>query len=133
MPPSYVKTIRGEILYEYAKLISRSAYGTLQRGFFQILFDEPAVRRRLYGLTLWTVRNRSKVQPRIETILAKVKPFRLRRKRMASLCLFLVLTIIILGVQVYSLFSPFLTGVLLLLAGLFSWRNYRILNRFGWV
>ncbi len=33
MPPGYVKTIREEILYEYAKLISRSAYGTLQRGF----------------------------------------------------------------------------------------------------
>jgi hypothetical protein len=33
MPPHYVNTIREEILYEYAKLISRSAYGTLQRAF----------------------------------------------------------------------------------------------------
>jgi hypothetical protein len=33
MPPPYVKTIREEILYEYAKLISRSAYGTLERAF----------------------------------------------------------------------------------------------------
>lgn len=33
MPPGYVRTIREEILHEYAKLISRSAYGTLQRGF----------------------------------------------------------------------------------------------------
>jgi hypothetical protein len=33
MPPPYVKTIREEILYECAKLISRSAYGSLQRGF----------------------------------------------------------------------------------------------------
>ena len=33
MPPPYVKTIREEILYEYAKLISRSAYRSLQRGF----------------------------------------------------------------------------------------------------
>ncbi len=33
MPPAYVNTIREEILYEYAKLISRSAYNTLQRGF----------------------------------------------------------------------------------------------------
>lgn len=88
-----------------------------------------------------------KLQPKIEAILsdvkpdgivpgnimAELKPFRLRRKRMASLCLFLVLTIIILGMQVYSLFSPFLTAILLILAGLFSWRNYRILNRFGWI
>jgi len=44
MPPGYVKTIRDEILYEYAKLISRSAYGSLQRGFiterFQKLKDD---------------------------------------------------------------------------------------------
>lgn len=33
MPPPYVKTIREEILYEYAKLISRSAYGKLERAF----------------------------------------------------------------------------------------------------
>jgi hypothetical protein len=33
MPPPYVKSIREEILYEYAKLISRSAYGSLERGF----------------------------------------------------------------------------------------------------
>lgn len=33
MPPKYVKTIHDEILYEYAKLISRSAYGRLERAF----------------------------------------------------------------------------------------------------
>lgn len=34
MPPKYVKTIREEIFYEYAKLISRSAFkGELNRGF----------------------------------------------------------------------------------------------------
>jgi hypothetical protein len=33
MPPAYVNTIKEEILYEYAKLISRSAYRSLQRGF----------------------------------------------------------------------------------------------------
>ncbi len=40
MPPPYVKTIREEILYEYAKLISRSAYGTLQRGFITERFQK---------------------------------------------------------------------------------------------
>jgi hypothetical protein len=32
MPPAFVKTIHEEILYEYAKLISRSAYRSLQQG-----------------------------------------------------------------------------------------------------
>jgi hypothetical protein len=40
MPPAYVRTIREEILYEYAKLISRSAYGTLQRGFITDRFTK---------------------------------------------------------------------------------------------
>ncbi|MGD0229018.1 MAG: HNH endonuclease [Syntrophorhabdales bacterium] len=40
MPPGYVRTIREEILYEYAKLISRSAYGSLQRGFITDRFKK---------------------------------------------------------------------------------------------
>lgn len=40
MPPRYVNTIREEILYEYAKLISRSVYGTLQRGFITDRFKK---------------------------------------------------------------------------------------------
>jgi len=40
MPPPYVKTIREEILYEYAKLISRSAHGSLQRGFITDRFKK---------------------------------------------------------------------------------------------
>jgi len=45
MPPGYVKTIRDELLYEYAKLISRSAFGKkLNYGFitdrFKALRDE---------------------------------------------------------------------------------------------
>jgi hypothetical protein len=33
MPPPFVRSIREEILYEYAKLISRSAFGKLERAF----------------------------------------------------------------------------------------------------
>jgi hypothetical protein len=40
MPPPYVKTIREEILYEYAKLISRSAYGSLERAFITERFKK---------------------------------------------------------------------------------------------
>lgn len=40
MPPHYVNTIREEILYEYAKLISRSAYGSLQRAFITDRFKK---------------------------------------------------------------------------------------------
>jgi hypothetical protein len=40
MPPPYVRTIREEIFYEYAKLISRSAYKSLQRGFITDRFKK---------------------------------------------------------------------------------------------
>jgi hypothetical protein len=40
MPPPYVKTVREELLYEYAKLISRSAYGGLERAFITERFKK---------------------------------------------------------------------------------------------
>ena len=40
MPPGYVKTIKEEIFCEYAKLISRSAYGSLQRPFITDRFKK---------------------------------------------------------------------------------------------
>jgi hypothetical protein len=39
MPPAYVSTIREEIYYEYAKLVSRFAYGSLERGEYQQSID----------------------------------------------------------------------------------------------
>jgi hypothetical protein len=87
------------------------------------------------------------VQPRIEAILAEVQPdepapedlvarlrrYRVLRKRLATLCLFLVIVTIILGMQVYGRFSAQLTIVLIALAGVFAWRVNRTLVRFGWI
>lgn len=67
-----------------------------------------------------------------ENFAAQLKPFRVRRKQVATVCLFLVLTTIILGLQVYSAFPLYLTATLIALAGLFAWRVNRSLIRFGW-
>jgi hypothetical protein len=41
MPPKYVKTIQEEIFYEYAKLMSRSAFkGKINYGFVSAKFKE---------------------------------------------------------------------------------------------
>ncbi len=88
-----------------------------------------------------------KVQPKIESLLADLtpnstipenlittlKPYRVLRKRMATFCLFIVITIIILGLQVYSTFNPILTIALISAAGLFSWRVNKTLIQFGWL
>ena len=87
------------------------------------------------------------LQPKIESFLAeldpdsevpadfgqKLKPYRVQRKWLATFCLFLVITIIILGMQVYSSFNPIITVILIAAAGLFSWKVNRTLIRFGWI
>ena len=88
-----------------------------------------------------------KVQPKIESLLADLtpnstipenliatlKPYRVLRKKMATFCLFIVLAIIILGLQVYNTFNPILTIALISAAGLFSWRVNKTLIQFGWL
>ena len=86
------------------------------------------------------------LQPKIEALMAEVrpeapaphdfstrlKPFRARRKRLATFCLFIVITTIVLGIQVYVAFPPSWTVGLIALAALFSWRARGTLVRFRW-
>ena len=87
-----------------------------------------------------------RIQPAIESLLAKVQgeeipegvskqiaPIRLRRTRLATACLFIVITSVLLGLQVTSRFGLPVTAILILLAALFSWRVYRTSVRFGWI
>lgn len=86
------------------------------------------------------------VQPRLDRLFAEaagqaippdtaavITRLRVRRKRMAATCLFLVLTLILLGLQVHSRFPSALTTVLLLASALFSWHAYRTRIPYGWV
>tara|TARA_B100001123_G_C15149301_1_gene962841 strand:- start:593 stop:1180 length:588 start_codon:yes stop_codon:yes gene_type:complete len=86
------------------------------------------------------------IQPKIESLLEsltpteltsedlpeKLAPFRILRKKLATVCLFLVITAIILGVQTNYRFHPFVSLFLLLLAAGFSLRANKSLIRFGW-
>jgi hypothetical protein len=87
------------------------------------------------------------IQPQIESLLKdidsetkvpddlveRLKPFRVRRKKMATFCLFSVISLIILGLQVYDRFDSLLTVILIVLAGIFSFRANKTLIRFGWL
>jgi hypothetical protein len=87
------------------------------------------------------------LQPKIESLVLKIgpedavpdglsaqlKPYRVRRKRLATFCLFLVITAIILGLQVYSSFGSILTIVLIGIGALFAWKANKTLIRFGWI
>jgi hypothetical protein len=87
-----------------------------------------------------------RIQPAIEKLLSQVKedeipkeiaeriaPLRMSRKRLAALCLFIVIIIVLLGIQVFARFGFPLTALLIVLAALFSWRVYRTPIRFGWM
>ena len=88
-----------------------------------------------------------KLQPKIESYLSglnenstipdnlvsQLKPYRVRRKWMATFCLFLVIVSIILGLQVYDSFSPILNIILIGFAGLFVLKVNKTLIRFGWI
>jgi hypothetical protein len=86
------------------------------------------------------------IQPQIEKLLAQVSedpvpeeiaaaisPLRVRRKRLAGVCLFFVITIIVLGLQVYARYDPTLSLALIALAALFSWWVYKKPVPYGWV
>jgi len=85
------------------------------------------------------------IQPQIDKLLdqpdlpiegepaSEIGSLRGRRKRIASICMFVVLTTAMLGVQVYSVFPLGLTLVLLALIALFTWRTYTTQMPYGWV
>ncbi len=86
------------------------------------------------------------LQPRIDGLLAQVTgdaipqeiaaqlgPIRLRRKRLAATCLFLVISTVLLGLQVSVPFGAPLNALLLLLAAVFAWRVYRTPIPYGWL
>ncbi len=85
------------------------------------------------------------LQPRIDALFAEagypiapdhaaeIGPLRARRKRLASLCMFAVLTSAMLGIQVWQPFPVWLSALLVIAIGLFTWRAYQSETRYGWV
>lgn len=87
------------------------------------------------------------IQPKVEAVLAGLAPndvlpedkrptlvrFRIRRKRLSSICLFLVVTAFIMGVRAFMSYSPLVALALMVLAALFAWRVYKRPIPWGWV
>ncbi len=67
-----------------------------------------------------------------ENIVKEIGALRLKRKKIGSVCLFLVITIVILGVSLTTMLSPLMIVVLTSLAAVFSWRVYNSLITYGW-
>lgn len=63
----------------------------------------------------------------------RISAMRLRRKRIASMCLFGVLTNAVLGVQVSTGIPMVITIALIVAVAAFAWRAYASATPFGWV
>ncbi len=84
------------------------------------------------------------LQPRIDDLFARggnpvaadlaprIAALRLRRKRIASVCMFVVLVVSMLGVQVWAPLSAWVTGLLIVAIAAFTWRAYRTVIPYGW-
>lgn len=66
-------------------------------------------------------------------VASRIGTLRLRRKRLASICMFVVLTEAVLGVQVWSSFPLWLTTLLVIATVVFTWRVYKSVTPYGWV
>jgi hypothetical protein len=90
----------------------------------------------------------TRIQPPIESLLKEMDPdgaappedvskkmmaLRIRRKKLGSVCMFLVVSSVVLGVSSAALMGVGLTVFLMALGALFSWRVYSSLLRFGWI
>lgn len=64
---------------------------------------------------------------------ARIGAMRLRRKRIASICMFVVLTNVVLGIQVSAAIPGVIAAVLVVAVGVFTWRAFSSNTPFGWV
>ncbi len=62
----------------------------------------------------------------------QIGALRLKRKKIGSICLFLVVTTVILGVSLTAMLSPLMIIGLIAVAAVFSWRVYSSLITYGW-
>jgi hypothetical protein len=66
-------------------------------------------------------------------IASRIGALRLRRKRLASICTFVVLTSTMLGMQVWASFPLWLSVLLVAAIAVFTWRAYTSVVQYGWV
>jgi len=66
-------------------------------------------------------------------VASRIGALRLRRTRLATGCLFVVLIVSMLGMQVWVAFPVWVTGSLVLAIAAFTWRAYKTASPWGWV
>jgi len=135
-------------VFQATALVSGAALVALRGRGLGDLVAEPVLALKFFPLVLigglLTYVHLS-LQPRIDALFAQaggapatpelakqIGPLRIRRKRLATVCLFVVLFSAMLGVQVWAPFPVWTTVLLTAAIGLFTWRSYSSVTPYGW-
>jgi hypothetical protein len=122
----------------------------ITRGSFIPLFTEPTLMVKWVALVILASllsHIHFSVQPRIERLMEQVKPdapvpqglapqlaaLRSRRKKLSGICLFLVLTALIMGLRATFFYNFYLAIGLIAIAAVYAWRVYRKPVPLGWI
>lgn len=68
-----------------------------------------------------------------EEIAGQINRLRLKRKKLATACLFILLSTLVLAIQIREPLPIFINLILFILIGLFSWRVFKKNIPYGWV
>jgi len=122
----------------------------ITRGSFTPLLTEPTLMVKWVALVILASllsHIHFSVQPRIERLMEQVKPdapvpqglapqlaaLRSRRKKLSGICLFLVLTALIMGLRATFFYNFYLAIGLIAIAAVYAWRVYRKPVPLGWI
>ena len=68
-----------------------------------------------------------------DAVVGKLNSLRLKRKKLASVCLSVLLAVLVFAVQIHTPFSLTVNTILLALAAFFSYRVFKMNTPYGWV
>lgn len=132
--------------------MAASGLGLIQvthRGWSSLVTEPAMVIKWVALLTLVSLLSyiHFSVQPRIEALINQVKrdepvpeglgpqisTLRSRRKKLSGVCLFLVLTALIMGLRATFFYDPYMAGIFVAVAAVYAWRVYRKPVPLGWI
>ncbi len=135
-------------VFQGAALLSGAALVVLRGRGLDDLVAEPVLALKFFPLLLiggLLAYVHMSLQPRIDALFAqaggspadpdlakRISGLRLKRKRLATVCLFVVLLSAMLGVQVWSPFPLWTTLLLTAVIGFLTWRAYSSVTPYGW-
>ncbi len=136
-------------VFQGTALVSGAALVLLRGRGLGDLFTKPLLALKFYPLLLIVgllAYVHLSLQPRIDAFFAQaggspaspelakqIAGLRVRRKRLATVCLFVVLLSAMIGVQVWAPFPLLVTVLLAAAIGLFTWRAYSSMTPYGWI